>query len=177
MLTSLIHHLIKTINTKMKIIREQVQLIQFLLKIIFRSNLLNQLQSKAPSLEQPTDLNFQKFRVDELPTIEETEKLDFRILLAEYKDMQGKDLKPVQHKIGKQLPSNITCPHCQHTLSHIKTRTGFTIYKCVQEDSPYYVHRLNEPSDEEHVLFKQKPYEFKMHYIYREFDLPFSVLS
>ena len=33
--TSLLHHLVKTINTKMKIIREQVQLIQFLLKIIF----------------------------------------------------------------------------------------------------------------------------------------------
>ena len=50
--TSLLHHLVKTINTKMKIIREQVQLIQFLLKIIFRSNLLDQLrmqqmQSKA----------------------------------------------------------------------------------------------------------------------------------
>ena len=42
--TSLLHHLVKTINTKMKIIREQVQLIQFLLKIIFRSNLLNQIQ-------------------------------------------------------------------------------------------------------------------------------------
>ncbi|RBR27790.1 hypothetical protein EB06_02078, partial [Enterococcus cecorum] len=51
--TSLLHHLVKTINTKMKIIREQVQLIQFLLKIIFRSNLLDQLQSKAPSLEEP----------------------------------------------------------------------------------------------------------------------------
>ncbi|RBR28323.1 hypothetical protein EB08_01279, partial [Enterococcus cecorum] len=80
--TSLLHHLVKTINTKMKIIREQVQLIQFLLKIIFRSNLLDQLQSKAPSLEEPTELNFQKFQVDELPIIEETEKLDFRILLA-----------------------------------------------------------------------------------------------
>ena len=75
--TSLLHHLVKTINTKMKIIREQVQLIQFLLKIIFRSNLLDQIQSKSPSLKQPTDLNFQKFRVDELPIIEETEKLDF----------------------------------------------------------------------------------------------------
>ena len=62
--TSLIHHLVKTINTKMKIIREQVQLIQFLLKIIFRFNLLEHLQSKELSLEQPTDLNFQKFRVD-----------------------------------------------------------------------------------------------------------------
>lgn len=41
--TSLIHHLVKTINTKMKIIREQVQLIQFLLKIIFRFNLLEHL--------------------------------------------------------------------------------------------------------------------------------------
>ncbi|RBR27774.1 hypothetical protein EB06_02081, partial [Enterococcus cecorum] len=93
--TSLLHHLVKTINTKMKIIREQVQLIQFLLKIIFRSNLLDQLQSKAPSLEEPTELNFKKFRVDELPIIEETEKLDFRILLAEYKAKHGKDLKPV----------------------------------------------------------------------------------
>ena len=41
--TSLLHHLVKTINTKMKIIREQVQLIQFLLKIIFRFNLLEHL--------------------------------------------------------------------------------------------------------------------------------------
>ncbi|RBR35913.1 hypothetical protein EB31_01258 [Enterococcus cecorum] len=46
--TSLLHHLVKTINTKMKIIREQVQLIHFLLKIIFRSNLLDQIQSKSP---------------------------------------------------------------------------------------------------------------------------------
>lgn len=110
--TSLLHHLVKTINTKMKIIREQVQLIQFLLKIIFRSNLLDQIQSKSPSLEQPTDLNFQKFRVDELPIIEETEKLDFRILLAEYKAKHGKDRKPVQRRNGKQVPSHIHCPRC-----------------------------------------------------------------
>lgn len=110
--TSLLHHLVKTINTKMKIIREQVQLIQFLLKIIFRSNLLDQIQSKSPSLEQPTDLNFQKFRVDELPIIEETEKLDFRILLAEYKAKHGKDLKPVQRRNGKRVPSHIYCPKC-----------------------------------------------------------------
>ena len=218
--TSLLHHLVKTINTKMKIIREQVQLIQFLLKIIFRSNLLDQLQSKAPSLEEPTELNFQKFQVDELPIIEETEKLDFRILLAEYKAKHGKDLKPVQRRNGKQVPSHIhcprcdapheflydnnggkgqysckvcetnfniknrfakeltfRCPHCQHTLSHIKTRKGFKIYKCVQEDCPYYVRRLNELSSEARVLFEQKPYEFKMHYIYREFDLPFTDLT
>lgn len=105
--TSLLHHLVKTINTKMKIIREQVQLIQFLLKIIFRSNLLDQIQSKSPSLKQPTDLNFQKFRVDELPIIEETEKLDFRILLAEYKAKHSKDLNLFNvEMVNKFLPTS-----------------------------------------------------------------------
>ena len=52
----------------MKIIHEQVQLIQFLLKIIFRSNLLDQLQSKAPSLEEPTELNFKNFESTNYPS-------------------------------------------------------------------------------------------------------------
>ena len=122
--TSLLHHLVKTINTKMKIIREQVQLIQFLLKIIFRFNLLEHLQSKEPSLEQPTDLIFQKFQVDELPIIEETEKLDFSILLAEYKAKHGKDLKPVQRRNGKQVPSHIRCPKCDAHMSFFTTIMG-----------------------------------------------------
>lgn len=146
--------------------------------------------------------------------------MDFRILLAEYKAKHGKDLKPVQRRNGKQVPSHIyspkcdaphaflydnnggkgqysykvcetnfniknrfakeltfRCPHCQHTLSHIKTRKGFKIYKRVQEDCLYYVSRLNELSSEARVLFEQKPHEFKMHYSYREFDLPFTDLT
>lgn len=52
MLTSGVHHLIKTINTTLKMIRKQIQFIQFLLTIPFRFPLLNRLQSKSLSPKQ-----------------------------------------------------------------------------------------------------------------------------
>lgn len=141
--TSLIHHLFKTINTKMKIIREQVQLIQFLLIIIFRSNLLDQFQYKAPSLEEPTELNFQKFRVDELPIIEESEKLNFRILFAEYKAKHGKDLKSVQRRNGKQVPSHIHCPKCDAPHEFLYDNNGGRVSILVKSTVRIFISKID----------------------------------
>lgn len=71
----------------------------------------------------------------------------------------------------------LECPHCQGSLDLIKHREGFVIYKCRHKQCPYYQDRLKKMSVEEKKRFKQFPYEFKMHYIFRDFALNLSDLE
>ena len=47
---------------------------------------------------------YQKFKVDRLPTILKFEKVDYKLLLAYYKHKYNKTLKPVQRRNGKSIP-------------------------------------------------------------------------
>jgi transposase-like protein len=65
----------------------------------------------------------------------------------------------------------LKCPHCADTLEKVKDRAGFDVYKCRSLACPYYQKRLRELSPEERLLFKKEKWRFKMHYIYRKFNL------
>jgi len=67
--------------------------------------------------------------------------------------------KPVKYK----------CPYCGHTLVPVKNRSCFRVHKCVNDKCSYYQKNLRK-IDKEYSLEK---YRYKLHYIYREFDLNF----
>ena len=79
-------------------------------------------------------------------------------------------------KTGEQYkkPIRIKCPHCGNTLTIVKSRKVFNIHKCVNKKCPYYLSRKK-------ILPKglslEEKYEFKLHYIYREFTLDFFAMD
>ena len=47
---------------------------------------------------------YQKFKVDKLPTILKLEKVDYKLFLAYYKHKYNKTVKSVQRRNGKSIP-------------------------------------------------------------------------
>ena len=67
---------------------------------------------------------------------------------------------------------SLRCPHCSHTLAHIKDRKHFIIHKCVNPKCPYYLNNLKKV-DKEHLEEDYGKNRYKLHYIYREFMIDF----
>lgn len=62
------------------------------------------------------------------------------------------------------------CPHCGNTLSVVKERSIFRIHKCVNPKCQYYLSRLKAlPKN----LSVEDKFQYKLHYIYREFTVDF----
>lgn len=75
-------------------------------------------------------------------------------------------------KTGEQYkkPIRIRCPHCGHTLELKKERKFFRIHKCVNTNCAYYLSRKRTlPKN----LTAEEKYQYKLHYIYREFTINF----
>lgn len=75
-------------------------------------------------------------------------------------------------KTGEQHTKPITfkCPHCGNTLSIVKERKSFKIHKCINPKCSYYLSRQKTlPKN----LSNEEKYEYKLHYIYREFTIDF----
>ncbi|REB73246.1 DDE-type integrase/transposase/recombinase [Bacillus sp. 522_BSPC] len=71
----------------------------------------------------------------------------------------------------------LKCPHCSKTLEKIKERKDFHVFKCKNNDCPYYQKKLNGMSSKEKKRFKKNPQAFKLRYIYRQFYIDFQPLS
>ena len=67
---------------------------------------------------------YQKFKVDKLPTILKFEKVDYKLLLAYYKHKYNKTVKPVQRRNGKSIPKKIKCPKCGAPHEYIYDNNG-----------------------------------------------------
>ena len=67
---------------------------------------------------------YQKFKVDKLPTILKLEKVDYKLLLAYYKHKYNKTLKPVQRRNGKSIPKKTKCPKCGAPHEYIYDNNG-----------------------------------------------------
>lgn len=67
-------------------------------------------------------------------------------------------------------PIVLICPYCGHTLSQKKDRTHFRIHKCTNSKCSYYLNNLRRlPND----IKESEKYQYKLHYIYREFTINF----
>ena len=199
----------------MEFIKYQDQVIRTLLTL-----LIGKVMFEKPE-ETPVNKPYRKLQVDDLPIIETLQKLDYKVLLAEYLEKNRKELKPVQRRNGKaNVPKSINCPrcgapsdylyannggkgqfqckvcsclfndksryskeailkcpHCSKTLEKVKERKDFDVYKCKNNDCPYYQKKLNGMSSKEKSQFKKDPQAFKLRYIFRQFRIDFQPLS
>lgn len=64
----------------------------------------------------------------------------------------------------------LVCPYCGRTLQPKRDRKNFTVHTCVNTKCSYYIQNLKRlPKD----LPKQERYKYKLHYVYREFNIDF----
>jgi len=67
-------------------------------------------------------------------------------------------------------PLKLMCPYCGHSLIAKKDRKHFVVHKCVNKKCSYYTANLRKlPKD----LPSKQLYKYKLHYIYREFNVNF----
>ena len=71
----------------------------------------------------------------------------------------------------------LRCPHCGHALEKIKERSGCYIHKCKNNNCSFYINNLNSLSKKDRDCFAMHPENYKLHYIYREFNTDFLPLS
>ncbi len=76
--------------------------------------------------------------------------------------------------ISKDKDVILKCPHCHHQLVHRASRDDFDVYVCKNLKCTFYLRNLASLSKEDKIKFETEPTLFKMHYIYRKFniDLP-----
>lgn len=71
----------------------------------------------------------------------------------------------------------LRCPHCGHSLVKKKERSCFFVHKCVNDNCSFYLNNLNSLSKKDRDCFAMHPENYKLHYIYREFNIDFLPLS
>ena len=69
------------------------------------------------------------------------------------------------------------CPHCGHTLELVKHRKDFDVFKCKNDICSFYADNINSLSKDDFILFKSKPHNFKVRYIFRKFNFDFKPLD
>ena len=67
-------------------------------------------------------------------------------------------------------PLTLVCPYCEHVLQPKKDRKHFVVHKCINMKCRYYLENLSKVPDD---LSKAERYKYKLHYIYREFNVDF----
>lgn len=74
---------------------------------------------------------------------------------------------------GEQVTKilKLKCPYCGHSLVPKKNRKFFTIHKCVNNKCSYYLHHLKKV--EHQAVDNRQKYKYKLHYLYREFNIDF----
>ena len=67
-------------------------------------------------------------------------------------------------------PVVMICPYCGRTLSPKKERKHFTIHKCTNPNCSYYLNNLKKLPN---AIKPSEKFKYKLHYIYREFNINF----
>ena len=99
---------------------------QYLINIIFQLLLFisKYIPLQQMAFDDSNSPEYQKFKVDKLPKILKFEKVDYKLLLAYYKQKYNKSLKPVQRRNGKSIPEKIKCPKCGAPHEYIYDNNG-----------------------------------------------------
>ena len=71
----------------------------------------------------------------------------------------------------KERISKYFCPYCGYALFLWKGRPFVDIYKCGNKKCSRYIEKYQNLSEKEKQLFKEKPSQFSLHYIYRRYKL------
>lgn len=67
---------------------------------------------------------YNKLNVHKLPIIKQPERLEYILLLADYKSKHGKDLKPVKSRSSSPVPADTVCHRCGAPHTYLYDNTG-----------------------------------------------------
>jgi len=103
----------------MEFIKYQDQVIRTLLTLLIGKGMFEKPE------ETPVNKPYRKLQVDDLPIISKLQKLDYRTLLTEYQEKNGKQLKPVQRRNAKTtVPKSMNCPKCGAPSDYLYANNG-----------------------------------------------------
>ena len=71
----------------------------------------------------------------------------------------------------------LKCPHCYWNLTLRVSRNDFDVYVCKNLNCSYYLNNLSSLSLSDKKKFEENPTLFKLHYIYRKFNIDFPKLQ
>jgi len=69
-----------------------------------------------------------------------------------------------------RTPLLLVCPYCKHSLQPTKDRKHFVVHKCINKRCCYYLSNIKQLPPK---LPKSERHKYKLHYIYREFNIDF----
>ncbi len=78
---------------------------------------------------------------------------------------------------NKEKDVILRCPHCTRALDLRSSRTDFDVFVCRNNKCSYYQNNIKSLSLSEAKKFKENPNLFKMHYIYRKFNIDLPTLN
>ena len=109
---------------------------------------------------------YQKFKIDKLPTIIKQEKVDYKLLIAYYLYKYDYTLRPVNRRNGKTIDKNTCCPKCGAPHNYIYDNNGSkgqyqckvcgqtflkqSCLKSIKLKCPYCGHTLEVKKDRKH---------------------------
>lgn len=73
--------------------------------------------------------------------------------------------------IPNESDISLKCPHCYYKLSLRVERSDFNVYICINKNCSYYLKNKNSMNALDREKFKKNPTLFKLHYIYRAFNV------
>ena len=71
----------------------------------------------------------------------------------------------------------LKCPHCQYQLTLVHHREDFDVYKCPNNNCPFYLKNKSSLNRHDLKLYIDHPEKIKLHYIYRKFNINFPTLQ
>ena len=71
----------------------------------------------------------------------------------------------------------LKCPHCTHILNHRVSRNDFDVYVCKNSNCPFFRNNLASLTLSDKKKFEKNPTLFKLHYVYRKFNIDFPTLQ
>ena len=77
----------------------------------------------------------------------------------------------------KQNDVVLKCPHCRRTLCKRAEREDYDVYVCKNEKCSYYLNNLASLTLTDKKKFKENPTLFKLHYVYRKFNIALPELT
>ena len=78
---------------------------------------------------------------------------------------------------NKQKDIILKCPHCRYQLNLCHQRDDFDVYRCVNNNCPFYIKNKNSLNAHDMQLYKEHPEKLKLRYIYRKFNVEFKTLT
>ena len=100
-------------------IKLQEKVISYLLTLLIGKNVF-------PKPDVPISKKYRPMQIDAQPIIEKLEKLDYKILLADYELKHGTPLKAIKRRKNakNKVPTSVSCPRCSAPHQYIYDNNG-----------------------------------------------------